>query len=368
MNRTTARNVWQLLPDLDFGGVETATEITAGLRERGWNLTFVATRSGGRTAQKLKAQGCRVLQASYSSIPFDGALLFWLRHLIRRESPSLIHARCAEANFHSLLSNMFGSNVPCLVEEVGLATTRSRLAHRIFARLYRRAAAVLYLSKEMQRGFRKEGYTGKHQEVLPYPIRPEFLLPPPRKPRNQKTFRILSVGRLVWEKAFGDLLQAAAHLRSQGHNFKINLCGEGPEKKNLSEKIRELSLGGNVRLCGYVPGEPGWYSEHDLFVLPSIQEGLGLVVAESLAAGVPVVATRTGGIPEILGEAPEFGTLVSPSDPKSLAQAMVSWFKLPAADRRKRGARGRAEILQKFSPDRYLDRLEKLYRRLMAKP
>jgi len=366
--RSTARHVWQLLPDLDFGGVETATEITAGLQDRGWNLTFVATRSGGRAAEKLKALGCRVLQGSYSSIPFDGALLFWLRRLTRKESPSLIHARCAEANFHGLLSGMLGNNVPCLVEEVGLATTRSRLAHRIFARLYRRAAAVLYLSQEMQRGFRKEGYTGKHQEVLPYPIRPEFLPPPPQKPRNVKTFRILSVGRLVWEKAFADLLQAAAHLRDQGHNFKINLCGEGPEKKKLSEKIRELSLGGKVRLCGFVPGQPEWYAEHDLFVLPSVQEGLGLVVAEALASGVPVVATRTGGVPEILGEASKFGTLVSPSDPKSLAQAMVSWLKLPATVRQKRGAMGRTEILRKFSPGRYLDRLEKLYLRLIAKP
>jgi len=348
--------------------VETAAEVTAGLQDRGWKLTFVATRSGGRTAERLKERGCRVLQASYSSIPFDGALLFWLRRLLRRERPSLIHARCAEANFHGLLACLPGNNVPFLAEEVGLATTRSQWAHRIFALLYRRASAVLHLSEEMKRGFQKAGYGGKRQEVLPYPVRPEFLQPPSPDSRDNKTFQILSVGRLVWEKAFGDLVEAAARLRDQGHDFVINLCGDGPEKENLSKKIRELSLEGKIRLCGYVPGEPGWYSKHDLFVLPSVQEGLGLVVAEALASGVPVVATRTGGIPEILGDPSEFGTLVPPSNPKSLAEAILSWGRLPAVVRHQRAMAGRIKILQTFGPDRYLDRLEEIYGRLIGKP
>jgi len=129
---------------------------------------------------------------------------------------------------------------------------------------------------------------------------------------------VIFVGRLTRQKGVAYLLDALALLRKQGLPLDLTIVGDGPERVAL--KARALALGLPVVFTGYLPPDqiPDQLAGRRVFVLPSIEEGLGLVVAEALAQGVPVVASRSGGIPDLLAEEGA-GVLVPPADVEALA-------------------------------------------------
>jgi glycosyltransferase involved in cell wall biosynthesis len=132
---------------------------------------------------------------------------------------------------------------------------------------------------------------------------------------------VVFVGRLTRQKGVSYLLEALAILKKQGLPLDLTIVGDGPERVAL--KAQALALGVPVVFTGFVPPDqvPDQLAGKRVFVLPSIEEGLGLVVAEALAQGVPVVATRSGGIPDLLTEEGA-GVLVPPADPPAMAAAI----------------------------------------------
>jgi glycosyltransferase involved in cell wall biosynthesis len=102
--------------------------------------------------------------------------------------------------------------------------------------------------------------------------------------------------------------------------FDCRLIGQGPMKRAISRQIRDCNLSNRVKLLGPRPLEelPGWYRRASLLVLPSRSEGVPNVVLEALACGTPVIATRVGGVPEVV----DGDRLVAPGDPDALAAAI----------------------------------------------
>lgn len=134
---------------------------------------------------------------------------------------------------------------------------------------------------------------------------------------------ILFVGNLLASKGCGDLLDAVAQLAAQRNAPQVVYLGGGPAREELEARARALGLASSVKFGGKVAHETlaRWFSAADVFCLPSHNEGLPNVVLEAMACGVPVVATRVGGIPEVL---PEFaGILVPARDPRALADALA---------------------------------------------
>lgn len=131
-----------------------------------------------------------------------------------------------------------------------------------------------------------------------------------------------SVGRLVAEKDYATLIDAAALLKHQTSNFELRtfVIGDGYERPMLEKKIAELGLQNDVFLLGAIPNAERYLKAFDVFVLPSIKEGLPYTLLEAMAAGLPIIATRTGGMPEILE--PQNGLIVPPRDPKAIADAI----------------------------------------------
>jgi len=171
---------------------------------------------------------------------------------------------------------------------------------------------------------------------------------------------VIFVGRLTRQKRVEDLLEALALLARRGGAPDATIVGDGPERAALEARAGALGLGGTVTFTGAVPPEAvaSHLAGKRVFVLPSVDEGLGLVVAEALVAGVPVVATRSGGIPDLL-TGPDAGELVPPADPAALAEAMT---RVGGEERYLAGAReaGRA-LLERLSPEAVAGRFEALY-------
>jgi glycosyltransferase involved in cell wall biosynthesis len=134
---------------------------------------------------------------------------------------------------------------------------------------------------------------------------------------------VLCVSNLEPVKGVEFLLQGCAALVRSGRDFACHVIGDGSLRPGLERMVSGLGLDQHVRLLGTRPHSelPDWYRAADLFVLPSLSEGVPNVLLEATACGVPFVATRVGGVPEIahLGE----HELVPPADPQSLARAMM---------------------------------------------
>jgi glycosyltransferase involved in cell wall biosynthesis len=134
----------------------------------------------------------------------------------------------------------------------------------------------------------------------------------------------LSVGSLSEKKGFSLLIDAVDRLRQRLPNVRLVIIGEGEYRPQLEKQIEDLHLQNNVSLLGALPHEnlPHWYAAADVFCLASSREGCPNVVLEAMASGRPVVATKVGGIPELVSS-PSLGILVD-RNADAFADAMAS--------------------------------------------
>jgi glycosyltransferase involved in cell wall biosynthesis len=155
-------------------------------------------------------------------------------------------------------------------------------------------------------------------------------------PAPPHEFTVLFVGRLYRRKRVDTLLRAAAALRGRIPRLAVRIVGAGPHGPALHSLARDLELGGAVQWLGDINRSAlaAEYNRTDLFCLPSVQEGFGIVLLEAMAAGKPVVASRAAAIPQV---APH-GLLVEPGNPEALAAGIEELYRCP--DRR--AAIGRA--------------------------
>ena len=144
----------------------------------------------------------------------------------------------------------------------------------------------------------------------------------PVKPAPAGPVVIGTLGRLHANKGIDIMLKAFARLRDKGVAARLSIAGDGPEMPALRRLAADLGLDDHVEFTGWVSPAAGYLTTLDLFVLPSRVEPFGLVVAESMAAGVPVVASRIDGPREIL-KGGALGRLVSPQDDAALADAIA---------------------------------------------
>ncbi|MEQ8767097.1 MAG: glycosyltransferase family 4 protein [Planctomycetota bacterium] len=200
--------------------------------------------------------------------------------------------------------------------------------------------------------------------VIPPGVPDAFLAAeaPRREPLEGRPVRLVSIGRICGQKGFDVLLEALASVR-RTRDARLEIIGDGPaaEVESVKQQMRRLGLEDAVRLAGYLPRdeilERLWQA--DLFVLPSRAESFGMVYAEAQAAGLPVIGTAVGGVPEVIADGVS-GRIVSPGDVSAVAEAIEDLLSDPkrlaemgeAAMQRARG---------RFSWERSVDRTEEAY-------
>jgi colanic acid/amylovoran biosynthesis glycosyltransferase len=177
---------------------------------------------------------------------------------------------------------------------------------------------------------------------------------PPKQPAGPVP-RIVSVGRYVEKKGFGDLIEACRLLRESGVEFECDLIGGGPLETVLREQIAVAGLEDRVRLTG--PRSQGEVrtalAGAQVFALACVPDSEGgsdnlpTVIMEAMATGVPVVSTRLAGVPEMITDGGE-GFLTEPHDPAAFADALAKLVR-DASRAKEMGARGRASSVAKFS-------------------
>lgn len=178
-------------------------------------------------------------------------------------------------------------------------------------------------------------------------------------------YLLLVAARLHPEKGYEHLFRAMAVLRGRlSRPVLLLVAGHGDLLPHYTQMARDVGIDDLVRFVGFRSDVPDLMTAADLVVLPSVAEAFGLVLTEALLLGTPVVATRVGGIPEIVDDGRD-GLLVPPGDGDALAAALVSLLEDPARRARMAGA-GREKIRQRFAFADMVRAYENVYRELLA--
>ena len=174
------------------------------------------------------------------------------------------------------------------------------------------------------------------------------------------------VARLDLQKGFEYLLQAARELCKTFHGLKIVIVGEGPDREAIEEMIEQYGLQSNVVLAGQQSNMPAVYAAMDIFVLPSLNEGLPMTVLEAMAASKPVIATRVGAIPSLIKDG-ENGLLVAPKDSEGLRNTIASLLDDPER-RRRMGDQAHAWVSRNYTSEAMALKYREMYDDVLGKP
>jgi glycosyltransferase involved in cell wall biosynthesis len=171
-----------------------------------------------------------------------------------------------------------------------------------------------------------------------------------------------SVGNLRPVKDHALLIQACADLVAEGIDLEVRVAGEGPERTNLSQLARSLNISDRVALPGFRSDVPGFLRDLDIFVLTSRSEQHPNVLTEAMACQLPCVATRVGGVEELL-DSGRCGRIIETGDRRGLAQALHGLALSPEA-RRQLALNARQRACDRYGESRMIASYQALYRGL----
>jgi glycosyltransferase involved in cell wall biosynthesis len=182
-----------------------------------------------------------------------------------------------------------------------------------------------------------------------------------------ETVLLTTVGHLTPLKAYHVAIGALAELRQHGHDgAHLVLCGDGPERSALERQSTALGLHDVVHFLGWRNDIPRILTGSDVLVHTALEEGLGLSIIEAGAAGLPAVASRTGGIPEVTEDCVT-GLLFEPGNPAALAAALTTLVSDPRR-RAELGLRAQGRVRERFSLEACAGAYLRLYQSLTEGP
>lgn len=367
--------ILHLVPNMNYGGLqEVVRSLAFCQRKFGHTVTIACwtnTSNNYQGERELEAAGIRVL---YVRRDPEGRLAFGRARLFRGLKRHLGARNADVLHIHN----------PFHYCMYGVAAARAAGFTSVITTLH---ATAMFDSKDFRKGARLAFWAGallSHGVVsvcaeVRVKLRQKFLLPPQklhvvengidlqrfgavpaRRERDEIVFG--TVGRMSAEKNQEGLIRAFALAYQRHRRIRLRLLGSGPLQKDLQSLVTHLKLGEAVEFCGFSNDVPAFLGSLDVFVLPSLSEGMPLSLMEAIASGLPVVATAVGGVARIV-KATDSGWICPPGDFAALSEGMEAAILSPG--RRERGERARRLVNEYYSAERMTRDYEQLYAQLL---
>lgn len=355
----------------EFGGLEQVVQALASGQQRGGHGVHVAA-----LLDSQRWDHPFVISLRRAGVPVTGfplASRAYLREraevraICRNLRPDIVHTHGYRPDVvDAPVARQLGIPTVTTVHGFTGGGWKNRLYERLQLRAFRRFDAVVAVSQPLARCLAAAGVRSDRLHVVANAwaggtgvldrVSARRALGVP-----ETGFRIGWVGRLTREKGADILLDALGHLTDLA--LEASILGDGRERRSLRAGGRDLGVENRIAWHGTVPDAARLFSAFDVFVLSSRTEGTPMVLFEAMAAGVPIVAARVGGIPDVLK--PSEALLVPPGEARALADAVRTIYRDPEA------ARGRAEaarqgLAERFAPSPWLARYEAIYESLRA--
>jgi glycosyltransferase involved in cell wall biosynthesis len=340
---------------LDTGGMEKLLVEFARHADRSrFDLHFVSLTTRGRVADEIEALGWPVtaLQTPQGLRP---GLVLKLAKLFRRLGADIVHAHNSKPLIYCGPAARLAGVRPVVYTRHGTRQGARRGETILYRLAVHTADRAVCVSEDNSRLCVRDGVAAHRVHKVWNGIdtnRFAFVGPNPGGPA-------VMVGRLSPEKNVETLLRAVPLITQARPDFRLEIAGDGVCLPALKALARELDLGDRVAFLGDVRDVPSLLARASMCVLPSLTEGISLVLLEAMARGLPVVATRVGGNPEVVSD-DETGLLVPAGAPEQLAAAILRLHADPDLGR-KMGEAGRGRVEAHFDVRQMVAGYESIY-------
>lgn len=368
------KNIIFLTTGLNYGGAETQlVQLAMQLKARSWSVKLISMLPPEAYVEELTKAGISVVSLNMRRGVADPRAIFKLATILRYERPQILHAHMVHANLLARIMRLL-VHIPviiCTAHSTDEGGKLREIAYRLTDPLCDLATQVSQagLARYVLVGavpprkicFVPNGVDLEHFNFMPGDrehLRTELGLP--------ESFIWLAVGRFEEAKDYPVLLQAFAWVWQQQPEVRLYIVGQGALKENVVELADALKISQVVQFLGIRRDVANLMRVADGYVMSSAWEGMPMVLLEASASGLPIVATRVGGIPEIVIDG-QTGFLVPPKNPPALAQAMLEMMDLPEEVRQAMGAQGRIYVQEHYGLDKILDEWERIYEGLMQR-
>jgi glycosyltransferase involved in cell wall biosynthesis len=360
-----AKNLLQFAQCARECGGETIVETAIAVFQRGAkpNLLVETARQAAIPVYPVREAG-----------RFDRTVMAGLRSLAREWKPAVIQSHAVKSHFLVRASGL-DRIAPWVAFHHGYTwpDLRAQVYNQLDRWSLRAADRVLTVSEPFRRELARRGVAADRIEVVHNAINPQWGLRD-KSPEASAALRaklgigpekriVLIVGRLSSEKGHRTLLEAAHRLQGSAPPPHLLIVGDGPERPAIEETVRKLGLVESVTLAGQVPSAEPYYGIADVCVLSSLSEGSPNALLEAMAAGVPVVSTAVGGVPEMVTHG-ESALLIQPGDCQAMTNAIAALL-ADAALVRKLADRARQLVLERHAPETRTQRLVETYCRIL---
>jgi glycosyltransferase involved in cell wall biosynthesis/peptidoglycan/xylan/chitin deacetylase (PgdA/CDA1 family) len=356
--------ILELINSLDTGGAETmASSLAIQLAKMGHRVDVACLRDFGRMTiphQRFAENGIRLWKCGKRD-GWSPACVWKLARFLKSGRVDVIHSHNPLVTHYAAAAALLAGTPLSVCTIHGTNTLALRPSERaLFAGSCSLTDRIVLVCRQVQEEFcRRFPALATRASAIPNGIEVgELLAIAPRPSSGEFVFG--SIGRLVPVKDYHSLLVAFAQLRRQIPRCRLEVLGSGELQAELERFAANLALGDAVIFRGWSADIAGFLSRMDAFVLSSRSEGLPMSVLEAMAAGLPVVATAVGGVPELI-ETARCGWLARPGDPHDLAQKML----LAMTNRNGQGSRGRQAVREWYSAESMARRYSALFERCL---
>jgi len=284
-----------------------------------------------------------------------------------REDFDIIHAHFPNMGMR-YMEVMGTLNVPMVISFRGLSFPAPLMENpEAFNQIFEQAPRFIAVADYLRKLAAEHGCDPEKVYVLPTEVDTDYFRPEDRRGRERIVPVILTVGRLSWEKGYPYAMEAMARLRDQGVSFEYRVVGGGKGKAEVLAAIEDFGLEDRVKMLGPLQRNDvrEQMQQADVFLLPSLVEGIGGVLLEAQATALPVVATNAGGLSEaVLHE--KTGFIVPRRDPEAIALKLRILIEHPEK-RFKMGDAARDWVERNFNKEKTIEELIGLYRDVIEK-